>query len=205
MRATTTRAIDLLGAATGLLLLGIPMLVVAGLVRLTSPGPALFRQRRVGRDGRLFTLYKFRTMRADADDSALRRLIEGELTGRPTQVGGSYKLHGDDRITPVGRWLRSSSVDELPQLINVLCGRMSLVGPRPCLPWEAEMFPSRYRARFSVRPGITGLWQVSGRSTLGTLDMLALDVRYVQDRSVARDLSILAMTVPALLRDGGAR
>jgi lipopolysaccharide/colanic/teichoic acid biosynthesis glycosyltransferase len=114
-------------------------------------------------------------------------------------------LHNDVRVTRVGRILRSTSIDELPQLLNVIRGDMSLVGPRPCLEWEAEMFPEEFSSRFVVKPGITGLWQVSGRSTLGTLDMLRLDVHYVQTRRLWTDFLILTRTLPAVIRGSGAR
>src|SRR5690606_14082242 len=140
-----------------------------------------FRQRRVGLYGSAFTMYKFRTMRSGGDDRALRELIARELRGETTMIEGSSKL-ADDRVTAIGRFLRKTSLDELPQLFNVLRGDMSLVGPRPCLVWEAELFPTEFAMRFSVPPGITGLWQVSGRSMLGTLDMLKLDVAYVRSR-----------------------
>jgi lipopolysaccharide/colanic/teichoic acid biosynthesis glycosyltransferase len=199
------RIIDLALAGIALVVLAVPMLVIALCIRATSPGPALFRQERIGYGRKPFPLYKFRTMRVDGDDRALRDLLARELRGESTIVEGSSKLHDDPRITPIGRWLRRTSLDELPQLFNVVQGHMSLVGPRPCLSWEAELFPADYHARFSVLPGITGLWQVSGRSTLGTLDMLRLDVKYVQERTLRRDLVILALTIPALLRGGGAR
>jgi lipopolysaccharide/colanic/teichoic acid biosynthesis glycosyltransferase len=137
-----------------------------------------------------------------ADDRALRDLIARELRGEDTVENGSSKLNNDRRITRIGSFLRRTSLDELPQLLNVLRGEMTLVGPRPCLDWEAEMFPEEFAPRFTVRPGLTGLWQVSGRSTLGTLEMLHLDVRYVRSRSLRSDLGILLRTVPALLRSG---
>jgi lipopolysaccharide/colanic/teichoic acid biosynthesis glycosyltransferase len=120
-------------------------------------------------------------------------------------VNGSYKLDSDPRVTPIGSFLRKTSLDELPQLINVVFGDMSLVGPRPCLEWEARMFPSEFQPRFSVRPGLTGLWQVSGRSTMGTLEMLHLDLTYVRTRNLISDMSILVRTVPAMLKDQSAR
>jgi lipopolysaccharide/colanic/teichoic acid biosynthesis glycosyltransferase len=199
------RGADVVVAAGALALLGIPMLVVALLVRLDSPGSPLYRQERVGLGRKPFTLYKFRTMRVGADDALLREMITRELAGEDTSSHGSWKLDADPRITRVGALLRRSNIDELPQLVNVLNGTMTLVGPRPCLAWEAEMFPSDYADRFSVRPGLTGLWQINGRSTVGTLDMLALDVRYVRSRSLRGDLVILARTIPALLGRDGAR
>jgi lipopolysaccharide/colanic/teichoic acid biosynthesis glycosyltransferase len=180
------------------------LLGIALWVRWESAGPALFRQVRVGAGGRPFTLYKFRSMRLEGDDRALRELIEAELRGESTERDGSTKLD-DPRVTRSGRFLRRTSLDEVPQLLNVLRGEMSLVGPRPCLPWEAELFPAEFAARFAVRPGLTGLWQVTGRSTTGTLDMLRLDVQYARDQRLGRDLRILLVTVPSLLRGDGAR
>ena len=132
-------------------------------------------------------------------------MITRELRGEETSVGGSQKLDGDSRITRFGSFLRRTSLDELPQLFNVLLGDMRLVGPRHCLEWEAEMFPREFDERFDVRPGITGLWQVSGRSTTGTLDMLRLDVDYVRRQTLRGDVAILARTVPVVLRGDGAR
>jgi lipopolysaccharide/colanic/teichoic acid biosynthesis glycosyltransferase len=181
------------------------MIVIAAVIRLTSPGPALFRQSRVGLARQPFSLYKFRTMRVGGDDAALREMITRELRGEDTSVGGSQKLDGDSRITRFGSFLRRTSLDELPQLFNVLLGDMGLVGPRPCLEWEAEMFPREFDERFGVRPGMTGLWQVSGRSNMGTLDMLRLDVYYVRHRTLSRDVGILTRTIPVVLRGDGAR
>ncbi|MCW2534234.1 MAG: glycosyl transferase [Blastococcus sp.] len=199
------RALDLALATTAVLVLAVPLLLIALWVRLDTRGPALLRQERIGLGGRPFVLYKFRSMRVDSDDLLHRRLIEAELRGETTLYDGSTKVPDDPRITRSGAFLRRTSLDELPQLINILRGDMTLVGPRPCLPWEAAMFPAEFAARFSVRPGLTGLWQVSGRTTLGTLDMLRLDLAYVQNRSLSGDLSILLRTIPALLRPDGAR
>jgi lipopolysaccharide/colanic/teichoic acid biosynthesis glycosyltransferase len=203
--AAAGRGIDLVVAAVALLVLTWAMLLIALAVRLTSTGPALFAQTRIGLDGRRFAMYKFRTMHVGVDDTLLRALISAELRGEDTSVEGSYKLAADPRVTPLGAFLRRTSLDELPQLINVLLGDMSLVGPRPCLEWEAELFPAEFRPRFTVRPGITGLWQVSGRSSVSTLDMLQLDLTYVRTRTLPSDLAILARTVPALLHAGGTR
>ena len=199
------RMLDVAICTTALAILGLPMLLIAFAVRVEDCGPALFRQERVGLRGRSFTFFKFRTMSQGGDDSALRDLIARELRGEDTAQNGSTKLNNDRRVTRTGAFLRKTSLDELPQLLNVLRGDMTLVGPRPCLVWEAEMFPSRFASRFSVPPGLTGLWQVSGRSELGTLEMLELDVRYVRKRSLGSDISIMLRTVPALLRGGGAR
>ena len=183
------RAIDLTIAAVALLVLAVPLLVIGLAVRLTSPGPALFAQTRIGLDGRRFAMYKFRSMRVDAEQV----------------TGAVWATREDPRVTPVGRFLRKTRLDELPQLINVVLGDMALVGPRPCLEWEAELFPAEFRPRFTVRPGITGLWQVSGRSSVSTLDMLQLDLSYVRTRTLSGDLAILARTVPALLHTPGTR
>lgn len=215
VEALFLRGIDFALAAVGILVLVVPILLIALLIRLTSRGPALFAQERIGLGQHPFTMYKFRTMRSGTDDAApgdtalgdaaLRELVARELRGEDTSVDGGCKLAHDPRITRVGGWLRATSLDELPQLINVLRGEMSLVGPRPCLPWEAGMFPAESAERFTVRPGITGLWQVNGRSTLGTLDMLRLDVAYARQRCLRMYLSILWRTGAALLRGDGAR
>jgi lipopolysaccharide/colanic/teichoic acid biosynthesis glycosyltransferase len=199
------RTARVLIAGTALLVLSPLMAIIAVVIRSTSPGPALFTQRRVGLARQPFSFYKFRTMRVDGDDAAHRELVAREVRGEDISSGGSTKLNGDSRITRFGGLLRRASLDELPQLINVLRGDMALVGPRPCLEWEAEMFPREFDERFAVRPGVTGLWQVSGRSTVGMLDMLRLDVCYVGHRTLHGDVAILARTVPAVLRGDGAR
>jgi len=199
------RTADVVVSSLLLVLFLVPMLLIAVAIHLEDKGPAFFRQERVGLGGGRFTLFKFRTMFRGGDDRELRELIARELRGEDTVENGSSKLNNDSRVTRTGTFLRKTSLDELPQLLNVLRGDMTLVGPRPCLSWEAEMFPEEFEPRFSVPPGLTGLWQVSGRSTLGTLDMLRLDVRYVESRSLRSDADILLRTVPALLRSNGAR
>jgi lipopolysaccharide/colanic/teichoic acid biosynthesis glycosyltransferase len=200
------RTTDVTVALLGLAVLGLPMLLIGAAVRASSPGPALLRQRRVGLHRQTFVLFKFRTMRiGDDSDEALRALIAAELRGEDTLVAGSTKLYADTRVTRLGAWLRRTSLDELPQLLNVLRGEMTLVGPRPCLEWEAPLFPSEFAARFSVLPGLTGLWQVSGRSSTGTLDMLRLDLDYVRGRGLRQDLAIVLRTLPVLFRGDGAR
>jgi lipopolysaccharide/colanic/teichoic acid biosynthesis glycosyltransferase len=199
------RTLDIAGALAALLLLFPLLLAIALWVRLDSRGPVLFRQPRVGLGRRPFIAYKFRTMRVGGEEDAHRRLIEAELRGEDTARDGSTKLADDPRITRSGRFLRRTSLDEVPQMLNVLRGEMSLVGPRPCLPWEADLFPAEFADRFTVRPGLTGLWQISGRSTVGTLDMLRMDVSYVRNRRLRRDVWILLATIPSLLRGGGAR
>jgi lipopolysaccharide/colanic/teichoic acid biosynthesis glycosyltransferase len=201
----TSRTVDILAASLALVVL-LPLMVLIALgIRATSPGPALFKQDRVGRGRENFKCYKFRTMRTGCDDAALRDLIARQLRGENTCSNGSWKIANDDRVTPFGSFLRRSSFDELPQLFNVLFGSMSLVGPRPMLEWQVESFPREYDDRFAVRPGVTGLWQVSGRSTISIVDMLALDARYVRERSLVGDLAILVRTVPVVLRGDGAR
>ena len=200
----------LLDVALAGLLLVVLAPVLAGIavaIRCTSRGPALFRQRRVGRDGQEFELLKFRTMYAGCDDRPHRDYISG-LLADPAAVphgDGVYKLADDPRVTPLGHRLRRSSLDELPQLVNVLRGEMSLVGPRPVLPWEAALFEPRHQARFRVRPGITGLWQTSGRNTLTMTQALDLDVAYVDRQSLRLDVAILLRTVPVVLSRAGVR
>jgi lipopolysaccharide/colanic/teichoic acid biosynthesis glycosyltransferase len=183
------------------------MAVIAVVTRRTSCGPALFRQVRLGQHREPFVMLKFRTMYLDCDDGPhreyVRRLLEPG--GCATGPDGLYKLADDARITPLGRWLRRTSLDELPQLINVLRGEMSLVGPRPVLEWEADLFDPRYDRRYDVPPGITGLWQTSGRNRLTMTEALELDVCYVDSQCLHGDLAILLRTVPAVLRCEGVR
>jgi lipopolysaccharide/colanic/teichoic acid biosynthesis glycosyltransferase len=183
------------------------LLLLWCLVRFTSSGPAFFRQERVGRNMRSFTMLKLRTMYVGNHDQIHRNYVTHLLSAdKPTAAGenGLFKLEQDPRVTPLGAWLRRTSLDELPQLFNVLHGEMSLVGPRPVLPWEAELFEERYRKRFMVKPGISGLWQVSGRSKLTMREALELDIEYADRQSLALDLSIILRTVPAIF-GGGAR
>src|ERR687887_57627 len=192
------------GAVAGVLLcLLLPLLVVVGLlVAATSRGGPIYRQARIGRGGRPFVMYKFRTMRAGCSDEVHRAYVRRLLTEPNPPVGGArglYKLEADARVTAVGRVLRRTSLDELPQLWNVLTGDMSLVGPRPALPWEVEMISLWHRQRFLVPPGLTGLWQVSGRSKLPMSAGLDLDVEYVRRQSFRLDLIILLKTLPAVL------
>ena len=209
IRATGKRAVDALLATTAMLVLLPLFVVVAVLVRATSRGPAFFRQTRIGRDMRPFEMWKFRTMYEDSDDAIHREFVAGLRKDIPSdRVDGQdvYKLTHDPRITPLGRWLRRLSLDELPQLINVFQGTMSLVGPRPALSWELELFGTlpRYPDRFAVKPGITGLWQVSGRGMLTMREAVALDAEYVDRRSFGLDLLILLRTIPAVLGRRGA-
>ncbi len=191
-------ALDRLAALLLLVLLAPVLAVLAVAVRCGSPGPVLFRQVRVGKDGREFVMYKFRTMHADAP----ARLAELRHLNDYDDV--LFKLRDDPRITRVGRRLRRFSLDELPQLINVLRGQMSLVGPRPPLPEEVAVYPDDVRRRLAVKPGLTGLWQISGRSDLPFAEAVRLDLRYVENWSFSLDLMILLRTISAVCRASGA-
>jgi len=198
-RLILKRLIDMLGSLVGIILLSPLMLLAAAAIKLTSPGPAIFTQERVGLNKRRFRMYKFRTMIVDAEarQSAVEHLNEA--------LGPIFKIRQDPRVTPLGRFLRKSSIDELPQLFNVLRGQMSLVGPRPMSLRDVGRFtePGTMR-RFSMRPGLTCLWQVQGRSALSFDQWLRLDLHYIDRWSLALDLRILLKTVPAVLRGVGA-
>lgn len=198
------RTLDIVVAGTILLVLSVPLLLIAIAIRIDSGGPALFRQQRVGRDRRVFTMFKFRTMYRDADVTPHREYVRSLIDGNHEGGGNLYKLSVDDRITRVGRVLRAWSLDELPQLINVLVGQMALVGPRPVIPYEVEMYPDAYLRRFKVKPGLTGLWQVSGRNERTYDEMVRFDIEYAESASLMLDLRILAKTMPVVLRRQGA-
>jgi len=191
------RVFDVLVAGTAVLVLAPVLLACALAVKLSSPGPVLFTQRRVGKDGREFTIHKFRSMVADAED----RLAE--LRGRNQADGLLFKLTDDPRVTRVGRFMRAWSLDELPQLFDVLGGRMSLVGPRPPLPDEVARYDDWIRNRLRVKPGLTGLWQVSGRHQTSFADYIRHDLFYVENWSLAMDLFIVLRTIPAVLARSG--
>jgi lipopolysaccharide/colanic/teichoic acid biosynthesis glycosyltransferase len=202
------RLLDLAVSAV-MLVLALPlMLVIAAAIRLESRGPVLFRQRRVGLGEVPFTLYKFRTMREGASHKVhqdfVLSLIAGEAPPAASDGGPAFKLTSDPRVTRVGRVLRRTSLDELPQLLNVLRGQMSLVGPRPPIPYEVEHYPPHWFGRFAVKPGLTGLWQVNGRSEVTLEEMIKLDLEYVQRRSVWLNVWILVRTIPAVLSLRGA-
>jgi lipopolysaccharide/colanic/teichoic acid biosynthesis glycosyltransferase len=182
------RAIDLIGAILLLTVLTPVWLGIALLIKFDSPGPILFRQRRIGRDGRPFWMLKFRTMVDGADDHkpALLHLNEA--------AEGLFKINGDPRVTRTGRWLRATSLDELPQLLHVVTGRMSLVGPRPLVPEEDAQIVGDQRARLQMRPGMTGAWQVAGASSIPIKEMVVLDQAYVQDWSLLLDAKLLLQT-----------
>jgi exopolysaccharide biosynthesis polyprenyl glycosylphosphotransferase len=204
------RALDMLLAGLGLLAVSPLLLLVAGLVKISSPGPVLYKQERVGKGGACFRMYKFRSMKVSNDDSRHRKYVEslmfqGDAAGFDGQGRPVYKLLDDPRVTFLGRLLRRTSLDELPQILNVLRGEMSLVGPRPCLPFEYELYYPWQRHRLDSVPGMTGLWQVSGRSFLSFEEMVLLDLFYAGNWSILLDLKLLWRTVPEILGARGAR
>jgi len=199
------RLLDLLGASALLILLSPLLLIVALIVRLDSPGPAIFRQRRLGRDLEPFMVAKFRTMHEGAAADAHRSHVEAMIADdnkRGTRPMG--KLQEDARVTRSGSFLRRASLDELPQLWNVLRGEMSLVGPRPPIQYEVDRYPPEAFRRFAVRPGVTGLWQVRGRSLLTFSQMIDLDSEYVERRSLGFNIKILLLTLPTVIHGKGA-
>ena len=199
LRSAAKRALDVTGALIGLALLS-PLLVLTALaIRLESPGPVLFHQVRVGKRGRPFTMYKFRSMRVTAEAEKLALQDANECAG-----GVLFKMKRDPRVTRVGQVIRRLSIDELPQLLNILRGDMSIVGPRPALPAEVEKYDPEARKRLQTRPGLTCLWQISGRSELAFSEQVDLDLRYLQARSVGKDISIIVRTVPAVINGKGA-
>ncbi len=205
------RAIDIIGSIALLILAWPVMLTTAIAVKLISPGPVIFRQMRIGRGGKPFPFYKFRSMRCENDDTIHREYVKNLIQGRHDQINEGdadkpvYKLRSDTRITSVGRIIRRTSIDELPQLFNVLKGEMSLVGPRPPIAYEIESYQSWHMRRLQeVRPGITGLWQVEGRSKTSFDDMVRLDLRYIRTWSLWLDIKILFKTVVVVIRCDGA-
>lgn len=195
---TLKRTLDLLIVVPALLLLAPLFALVALAIRLDSPGPTLYRQKRVGIGGKAFDMYKFRSMCRDAD----QRL--DDLMAFNESTAPIFKMRNDPRVTRVGRWIRRLSIDELPQLLNVLVGEMSLVGPRPPLQSEVQHYGEWQLRRLGVTPGIIGLWQISGRSNLSFSDMVSLDLHYIGNWSLRMDLEILLRTIPAVVRARGA-
>ena len=197
IRLLVKRITDIVLATVALVVLAPIMLLIALLIRLTSPGPAIFRQERCGLNGRRFTFYKFRSMSADAEArrAELEHLNQRELV---------FKIPNDPRLTSVGRWLRKFSIDEWPQLWNVLRGDMSLVGPRPPLPDEVEKYKRWQRRRLRMRPGLTCLWAVSGRDNVDFETWMKMDMEYIDNWSLALDWKIILRTIPAVLGGRGA-
>ena len=182
-------------------------LVIAVAIKLNSSGPVFYRARSIGRNGREFTMYKFRSMKVnngvDIHKNYVTKLIKGEQYDRG-KIDRVFKITDDPRVTSVGKFLRKFSLDELPQIINVLKGNMSLVGPRPCLPYEYEVYKDWHKKRLFIRPGISGLWQVAGRSAVTFEDMVLLDLYYIYNRSLILDLIIMHETLFAVLAKRGA-
>ena len=192
------RVFDLAVAAAALVLL-IPIIpLIAVMIKLDTPGPVFYRQQRVGRRGRVFDFYKFRSMFADADER------KKEVEALNEQDGPVFKVRSDPRVTSVGRFLRRSSLDEIPQIFNVVKGQMSIVGPRPPLPSEVLRYQPWHRKRLEVTPGITCLWQISGRSHVSFNEWMRLDMEYIKQRSLRTDLLILLKTIPAVIARKGA-
>lgn len=196
------RTVDITASATALLLLSPVFLVTSLAIRKDSDGPAMFTQKRIGKDGKLFEIYKFRTMVPDADKKLFELLDKDEKTREEYKV--NKKLKHDPRITKVGNFLRKTSIDELPQLINVLKGDMSLVGPRPYLPREKEDMGDYYNTIIESKPGITGLWQVSGRSNTTFEDRLEFDKEYTENKGFFYDMGLLTKTVGVVIHKDGA-
>lgn len=193
------RFMDILGAGLALLLLS-PLLLVVGLAILVEDGrPIFFSQERIGAHGKPFRIYKLRSMRIDAEEK--RASLQGY---NESSDGVIFKMRDDPRITRIGRFIRKASIDELPQLWNVMCGDMSLVGPRPALPSEVEQYSLEERQRIMIKPGITCFWQVSGRSTLSFSEQVQLDVEYIQSQSFWLDMRLLMKTIPAVILARGA-
>jgi lipopolysaccharide/colanic/teichoic acid biosynthesis glycosyltransferase len=203
----TKRSLDILFT----LLMLIPLCIVVGIVaiciRLDSPGPIFFRQKRVGRDGVEFDIFKFRSMHVDSDDSrhreAIVKYLNGQKLDESTTSDLSYKQVDDPRVTRVGRFIRKTSVDELPQFFNVLRGEMSLVGPRPPLPYEVESYSWHDKLRLSGTPGLTGPWQVYGRSRVPFQEMVEMDIAYLRRQTLLEDLKLIALTVPVMIEGRG--
>lgn len=193
------RAIDVLLSAAALTLLSPVFIVIALLIKLEDRGPVFFRQVRVGQFGREFRMFKFRSMRTDAEQRLKELLARNQHS-----TGVTFKIKNDPRITRIGHLLRKYSLDELPQFVNVLRGEMSLVGPRPPVPREVALYSQADRRRLAVKPGITCIWQISGRAQIDFPGQVQLDVRYIESRSLREDLRILCKTIPAVLSGDGA-
>ena len=192
------RTIDIIGAGLGLILLSPIIAVVACAVKFTSKGPVFFSQKRVGKNGELFEMYKFRSMVVNAEE------LKENLEEQNEMSGPMFKIKDDPRVTKVGKFIRKTSIDELPQLWNVIKGDMSLVGPRPSLPKEVEQFDSWMFKRLTVRPGLTCYWQVSGRNNIDFDEWVELDLKYIKERNLFKDIYIILMTLPVLLGDKNA-
>jgi lipopolysaccharide/colanic/teichoic acid biosynthesis glycosyltransferase len=197
------RLMDIIITLLLLPLLGITCIIIAFMVKLTSKGPILFRQKRVGTNGIEFCMYKFRSMYINSDANihmeAVKKYMNGYTLQQNSSARLSYKLEADSRVTRIGRFLRKMSLDELPQFWNVLRGDMSLVGPRPPLPYEAEMYSIRDRLRLAGKPGLTGPWQIYGRSRVTFQEMVDMDLAYLHRQSLLEDLKLVVLTIPVML------
>ena len=192
------RGIDIIGAGSGLLLLSPVIAVVACAVKFTSKGPIFFSQKRVGKNGKLFEMYKFRSMVVNAEELKEKLVHQNEMSGP------MFKMKDDPRVTKVGKFIRRTSLDEIPQLWNVLKGDMSLVGPRPSLPKEVKQFEKWMYKRLTIKPGLTCYWQVSGRNNIDFEDWMKLDINYVEDRNLWIDIKLIFKTVLVLFGDKNA-
>jgi lipopolysaccharide/colanic/teichoic acid biosynthesis glycosyltransferase len=203
------RILDIVFTLLILLPLCIVFVIVAVAIRLDSDGPIMYRQKRVGLRGAEFKMYKFRSMYLNTDDSVHRNAIVKYMNGQEMNVGTAaaikfqFKLSDDPRVTRVGRVIRKTSIDELPQFFNVLRGEMTLVGPRPPLPYEVELYTPHNWLRLSGKPGLTGIWQVYGRSCVTFKDMVEMDIDYLQHQSLWEDLKLIVLTVPVMIRGRG--
>ena len=195
------------------LLIFIPLSIVIGvfaiLIRIDSKGPIFFRQKRLGKNGVEFEMFKLRSMYVDSDDTfhreSIKQYISGAVLNNNVNSNNLYKLVDDPRVTRIGRFIRKFSIDELPQFINVLRGEMTLVGPRPPLPYEVEEYDSHHWIRLSGKPGLTGTWQVYGRSRVPFQEMVEMDIEYLSEQSLLQDLKLIALTLPVMLKGcGGA-
>lgn len=193
------RLIDVIGAFLGLVVLSPIILIISILIKLDSNGPILFSQDRVGKDKKVFKMYKFRSMVVNAEE------LKSKLKEQNEMSGPMFKMKEDPRVTKIGKFIRKTSIDELPQLINVIKGEMSLVGPRPSLPKEVEQFEPWMMERFQVKPGLTCYWQVYGRNDIDFEDWMKLDIKYVQERNIFIDLKLIFKTVFVLFGDDSAR
>jgi lipopolysaccharide/colanic/teichoic acid biosynthesis glycosyltransferase len=203
--ASLKKAIDISGSLAAMVLLSPLFLVIPILIKATSAGPVFFRQKRIGLSGKEFTFLKFRSMHVNCDPSIHREYVQNLIDSKIDEADGTYKIKNDPRVTPIGRLLRKSSLDELPQFINVLRGDMSLVGPRPPIPYEFESYSVWHRRRLlDTKPGITGEWQVNGRSRTTFDEMVRMDLLYIRNRSLWRDLGILLKTPYAVISGDGA-
>ncbi len=202
------RVVDIVFTLLIMIPLCIVTAVVALLIRLDSKGPIFFRQKRVGQNGVEFEMLKFRSMYHNSDDAlhreATRRFMNGGVLSQEKESGKSYKLTNDTRVTRIGRFLRRTSIDELPQFFNVLHGEMTLVGPRPALRYEVDLYSPQDHLRLYGKPGLTGPWQVYGRSRVTFQQMIQMDIDYLHQQSLRQDLKLIAMTVPVMLLGHGA-